>query len=1254
DVNGDGLPDIIKWRHGYENNYFSTDGINQVYINNGNGFTKISKIKNQQQGETEFEYSHARMQDDSNKVPFPLEIVEKITTNDKNGNVAETEYEYKDASYYYGGPFDKKFAGFGGISKTNPNGSLEKIKFHQANGQQGSEPVDSYSKIGKVYQTSLKDQSGNLYTKTYTNYTENNLGNNSNSVLLDSEVSEQYDGTSSHTDFATKYLYDQYGNVTEQTNFGLVNSNSNGSFTDTQNDKRVVEYEYLNDTSKYIVSLPTKEVLKNKDDQKEKETKYTYDQNGNLTKQSNWISGNEYADTSYTYNSVGLPTEQTDPLGNITKYTYNNLKLYPATITNALNQKTRYLYNLYTGNYTKVTDPNENTTLYKYDGLNRLTRVSKTFANGNTVYNKKVEYNTQVFPNYTKQTLYRSGTNKQNIYTYFDGFGRSIQTKSETQNGYATQDKVYNQMGLLQKQTLPYQTSSDAFTSPTSNSALYNTFEYDEMGRITKTENVKGQSTKTYNGLETEIVDAENNKKEFTKDAFGNLTLVKEYNGNDIYQTHYNYNTQNKLTKIIDAENNTRNITYDGLGRRTSFEDLHKQTDSQFGVWNYTYNKQNLISQTDPNGNQVSYTYDSLNRVLTENSNTTPQTDVTYTYDNCTYGTGKLCSVTTPNYSQNLTYLKQGLVDTENTIIDGVSYTTDFDYNRQGQVTKVTNPNTLITENKYNKQGLVKEIKQDGQKVVEYEYEVNGKVKKEEYQNGVETNYTYNPNKLYELTNKTTVLNSQNVQDLSYQYDNVGNILQITDASNGDTFKTQSFEYDNLYRLTKATVTNTQNNTDYTRIYNYSPIGNITDFNGANYTYTDNGYNNPNSVTQIEQNTYTYDNNGNLTSDGTWTHTWNYNNTLKSSTNGSSVSNYTYNQKGDRIKLQEGTDVTIYPSQYYEVENGKAKVNIQKDGKTVVTKSVNGAENKTEYIHTDHLGGTHIITDNNSNIVKTKDYFPFGDIRIDTGTSTEDNSFTGYEHDSQTGLDYAEARYYNSKIGKFISQDSAVNSLGLNNKEQTQLLTDPQQLNTYSYVRNNPLNNIDPTGETLEAGYFNILKTSFNGYQNLYYILTGDYQEAEQARDQARLNAQASVTEFQNAVTTEKVETALTVGGGVALKGIGVLAKGSALGKRSHYGNDIVKKIIKNLDKGGHSRNHISEFRNLGIKNKEQLYNHAKFVEKNFDLKYTVKNNSKLYYHEKTNSLLIKDFTGSKNGGTFFRPRDGKDYLKVKIKKKDS
>ena len=329
---------------------------------------------------------------------------------------------------------------------------------------------------------------------------------------------------------------------------------------------------------------------------------------------------------------------------------------------------------------------------------------------------------------------------------------------------------------------------------------------------------------------------------------------------------------------------------------------------------------------------------------------------------------------------------------------------------------------------------------------------------------------------------QTNITFTDQIQNLSYTYDSAGNITDIVDASDTDTAKTQSFTYDDLYRLTGVTTTNTASGTTpYTQTFAYSPIGNITNFDGTTLAYTDNGYNNPHAVTSVGSTTHSYTNNGNLNNDGVWSHTWDYRNRLVGSADGTDNLSYTYNHNNERTKLVDGADTTIYPFSSYQIENGTPKLYLSLGDMTVATVEGGAAT----YVHTDHLGGTTLTTDNTGVITETLDYMPYGETRIDTGTSEEDSQFTGYKKDSTTGLNYSSARYYNPLRGAFISQDPVALALGNRAivEEKTNIpfnsyLRNPQTHNSYSYAANNPLKFIDKKGEYIELA---ISGTAFGG-----------------------------------------------------------------------------------------------------------------------------------------------------------------------------
>jgi len=212
---------------------------------------------------------------------------------------------------------------------------------------------------------------------------------------------------------------------------------------------------------------------------------------------------------------------------------------------------------------------------------------------------------------------------------------------------------------------------------------------------------------------------------------------------------------------------------------------------------------------------------------------------------------------------------------------------------------------------------------------------------------------------------------------------------------------------------------------------------------------------------------------------------------------------------------------------YYNISStGTTTKHVFLGNQIIATVEGDGTATSTYYIHTDHLTGSNAISDSTGDIVQLLDYYPYGDARIDTQYSSfdEQRQYTGHEHDDDTDLEYANARYYNANVGRFISVDPVYRSIGNDNeiKEKTnqnlqKILENPQILNTqrtmeksnsasefgwrkntlsknnltftldeypvqyhnwdrylvnpqlqnsYSYAANNPLKYVDPQGET--------------------------------------------------------------------------------------------------------------------------------------------------------------------------------------------
>jgi len=118
---------------------------------------------------------------------------------------------------------------------------------------------------------------------------------------------------------------------------------------------------------------------------------------------------------------------------------------------------------------------------------------------------------------------------------------------------------------------------------------------------------------------------------------------------------------------------------------------------------------------------------------------------------------------------------------------------------------------------------------------------------------------------------------------------------------------------------------------------------------------------------------------------------------------------------------------------------------------------------QVSYLTTDHLGSPRVTTDQNGVVTNRKDFSAFGEETLSaqrtSGLKYQPDSirqdYTGYEKDDESGLEFAQARYYNSTHGRYTSIDPLTASANVK---------DPQTLNRYSYVLNSPYKFVDPLG----------------------------------------------------------------------------------------------------------------------------------------------------------------------------------------------
>jgi RHS repeat-associated protein len=168
-------------------------------------------------------------------------------------------------------------------------------------------------------------------------------------------------------------------------------------------------------------------------------------------------------------------------------------------------------------------------------------------------------------------------------------------------------------------------------------------------------------------------------------------------------------------------------------------------------------------------------------------------------------------------------------------------------------------------------------------------------------------------------------------------------------------------------------------------------------------------------------------------------------------TSGGVTESYTYDADGERVTRTRSGVTTLYLEGLWEHDVGTSREQVYHtfNGATVVAREASDVT----YLHADHLGSVSVSTgwSGDPPDASYQTFTPWGAPRSGSVSATKRN-YTGQYRDD-TGLLYYHARYYDPVLGRFISPDTLVPDP-----------TDPQDLNRYTYAKNNPMRYTDPTG----------------------------------------------------------------------------------------------------------------------------------------------------------------------------------------------
>jgi RHS repeat-associated protein len=814
--------------------------------------------------------------------------------------------------------------------------------------------------------------------------------------------------------------------------------------------------------------------------------------------------------TSLGYDSFGnLATQTVTPANETARVSQTNWGAdgrFPRTLTNPLSQSTTADWWPDLGLLKSVTDPNGLVTSSTYDRFGReLTQVAPDGTSTRTEYlwcdADCVGYaNTK-----TKTRTTLRDTASVSIargFTLFDAFDRPRRSASHGLDGSLINQLVeYNDAGQVLR------TSTPLFSS--SGGPVWTSFSYDSIGRQTQTSRDRvsdtdaSASTATiqYNGLSITSTDPQGKARVDALSAVGQILRATQASGtSDQTQTSYNYDPFGNLLRTTDPAGNQILVGYNIRGFKTS------SSDPDLGNWTYDYYALGeLKTQTDAKSQVTTFTYDKLSRPLmrvepadTGSGNQT--TTWTWGSSAASHNIGKLQSVVLGSYSETHAYDNRSRPASTTIVADGGTYTLSNAYDATtGLLDTVTYPaSTGATPLKVryhydttNNSGLVRRVTDFSTGIAFWEANASnafGQYRDITLGNGLQKRTTYDSVTGVANRIETGTGGSSNRQSLQYLWDKVGNLVSRQDLN---IAKTETFSYDNLYRLTQAAVTGAPALT-----VAYNAIGNITNKSDVGaYAYH---ATKKHAVATAGTYSFTYDANGNAITQNGATISWTaYNLPKLINQTGGNNSQFLYGPDRQRYKHVavngSSTETTIYIGGLLEKLTRGATVEYKHsilgpEGVVAIHNRKSTGVNETIYPLQDHLGSTDVVTDANGASLVKLSFTPFG-ARRNGGTwsgaplaadltalsNTTRRGFTEHEQLDNLNLIHMNGRVYHPVVGRFISADPFV-----------QAPFNSQSLNRYSYVFNNPLSFTDPSGFVGDPndGVGGIRLTFGSGYAN--------------------------------------------------------------------------------------------------------------------------------------------------------------------------
>ncbi|MFF2077438.1 RHS repeat-associated core domain-containing protein [Kitasatospora sp. NPDC058162] len=791
-----------------------------------------------------------------------------------------------------------------------------------------------------------------------------------------------------------------------------------------------------------------------------RKTLYSY-QNGLLQSETRGYGTADAGTWSYTYDPVSLGvTAQTDPLGNLRTYTYDDhgnqtSASDPRGFTTARSYDDR-------DNLISVIGPDGLRTGYGYDeaghiavagggtnsaggGYQLPTSLVREPVDGSApAQTVSFYYDDAVHPGDASRVVDARGNTTANSY---DATG-SI-TSSTDASGNITRYGYDVQRGLLTSTVLPSGTAAGTVPGCSPPAKGCYRYTYDAWGNRTGSTDPLGHtSTSAFdaNGRRTSTTDAKGLTTTFGYDALDRPTAVNRPDGTTLATT---YNPDSTVATTVDGAGATTTYGYDAVGRQSSRTDPAGRTTS--AAYDAAGHQKTL---TDPAGRTTTNTYDASGH----------RTSITYSdpgtpavgsigYD----AAGRQAAITDATGTSRWTYDPFGRLASQT---NGAGSTVGYGYDGNNNLTTITYPGstTRTVTRTFDKDNRLTGLKDWNNRSTTFGYDPDGRWTSTTYPNG--TTATTVRDDTGSTVSDTLRQGAATLASLAYARDKAGQLASETPTSLPGTG--QTYQYTPLQQVKSATAGGVTTAFEYDAADNPIRVGSTAQgFDHANQLCWS-----ADAVASADgtcaappggATTYQYDPQGNRTKatgpGGSTNYGYNQEGQLTSFGNSTTTASYKYDGNGLRAAKTVGATTTAFT--WDNADNP----NLLSDGTTSYLYGPGGAPVEqvsatgTQWYFHDQLGSTRALTDAAGNVVGSFAYTVYGAPAGQSGTVSTPLRYAGQYTDAESGLQYLRARYYDPATAQFLTVDPAVRNTR----------------STYGYTDGNPLNATDPSGRFLFA-----------------------------------------------------------------------------------------------------------------------------------------------------------------------------------------